>query len=161
MPQVAVRFNASVWLSRLNHILEHSEHLQPAIQEAAEYMVRSTRNRITGKKSDRHAPDGEPWAPLSEMTIEKKGHNQILYQSGELLDSIHIENVTNDGFTVIADSPHASYMQSGVKRTNGWVKGKKIPARPFIGFSEANIRRIAKILRDYIDSDIHGHGSDE
>jgi phage gpG-like protein len=154
MAAVNINFNASVYLSKLHDIINRSEHLQPALEEAGQYMVRSTVNRIKGKKSDRHSPSGEPWAPLSQVTIDWKGHDQMLFQSGEMADSVKVESVTNDRFVVVADSPHAGYMQRGVRFTRGKITGARVPPRPFMGFSEANIKRITKILLNHIAGQI-------
>ena len=43
-------------------------------------------------------------------------------------------------------------MQKGIpaRKMKGWIKRKKVPARPFLGFSEANIKRLAKILQEHL-----------
>lgn len=138
---------------RLTDLLHDALHLEPVMQEAAQYMQRSTVNRILRSKT---SPEGERWKALRDVTIQlKNGNDSILFDSGELSRSIHIEDVSNHGFTISADADHASYMQQGVRRTKGMIKGKKVPPRPFMGFSEENNRRIAKMIRDYL-----AHGVD-
>ncbi len=136
---------------RLNRMLHQAESLRPAMEEIGEYMQRSTQNRILRQK---RSPSGDPWAELSELTIELKGHDRPLYQSGELAESIEVKNVNDRGVTIKANAPHASYMQGGVRKVKGKYKSKRpspqIPALPFMGFSEENLKRIAKILREHV-----------
>jgi phage virion morphogenesis protein len=137
---------------RISELLHDVLHLEPVLSEAANYMVRSTQNRILRSKT---SPDGARWEALRDVTVNLKGHDRILFQTGDLANSIKVEDVSNSGFVVTSDAEHASYMQDGVKRTRGMIKNKKIPPRPFMGFSDENKRRIAKMIRDYL-----AHGGD-
>ncbi|WP_316196575.1 phage virion morphogenesis protein [Bradyrhizobium sp. SZCCHNS3053] len=132
---------------RISDLLHDVLELHPVYAEAAEYMKRSTENRILRSKT---SPDGERWEALRDVTVNLKGHDRILFQSGELSKSIEIADVSNDGFELISTAPHASYMQNGIKRTGGFIKNKVVPPRPFMGFSDENKRRIAKMIRDYL-----------
>lgn len=145
---------------RLNQLAERLHDPEPALQEAADYMVRSTRTRIYRTKTD---PDGNPWSPLSEATIERReadgyeGDN-ILVMEGELARSVHVEEVDSDGFTVTADpgggegDSYAGYHQYGTSR---------MPRRQILGFSQANIRRIATILQKHMLNEAYIGGDDE
>jgi phage virion morphogenesis protein len=137
---------------RISELLHDVLHLEPVIEEAAEYMKRSTVNRILRTKT---SPDGERWEALRDVTVNLKGHDRILFETGDLANSIQVEDVTHDGFVLTATADHASYMQEGIKRTRGMIKNKTVPPRPFMGFSEENKRRIAIMIRDYL-----AHGSD-
>jgi phage virion morphogenesis protein len=154
MPSLSVRLDADD-LARLNRrlskLLHDTLNLEPVWREAAEYMKMSTQNRILRTKT---APDGERWAALSDVTIELKGHDSQLFQSGEMAGSVDVLDVSNDGFMITTDAPYASYMHKGVSRVKGAFKSKRpapqIPARPFMGFSDENVRRISKMVRDYL-----------
>jgi phage virion morphogenesis protein len=154
MPSLSVRLDADD-LARLNRRLSKLLHdtldLEPVWREAAEYMKQSTQNRILRTKT---APDGERWAALSDVTIELKGHDSQLFESGEMAGSVDVLDVSNDGFMITTDAPYASYMHKGVKRVKGAFRSKRpapqIPARPFMGFSDENVRRISKMVRDYL-----------
>jgi phage virion morphogenesis protein len=137
---------------RLAELLHDVLHLEPVMEEAAEYMKRSTVNRILRSKT---SPDGERWEALRDVTVSLKGHDRILFETGDLANSIQVSDVSNDGFMITADAEHASYMQEGVKRTRGMIKNKTVPPRPFMGFSDENKRRISKMIRDYL-----AHGGD-
>ena len=144
---------------RIADLLHDTLNLETVYAEAAEYMKRSTVNRIVRSKI---SPDGERWAALREVTIKlKDGHDSILFDSGELSKGIQVEDVSHDGFVLSSTAlnkegePYSSYLQDGVKRTRGMIRGKRIPPRPFMGFSDENKRRIAKMIRDYL-----AHGGD-
>lgn len=154
MPSIAVRLIADD-LAKLNKRIKKLLHdaidLEPVWEEAAQYMKRSTVNRILRTKT---SPEGERWQALTDVTIALKGHDRPLFESGELAGSINVEEVTSDGFVIVADSDHASYMQNGVAVVKGAFKTKRpmpqIVARPFMGFSDENVRRISKMIRDHI-----------
>lgn len=137
---------------RISDLLGDVLELHSVYDEAAQYMKRSTENRILRSKT---GPDGERWEALRDVTVNLKGHDTILFESGELSRSIQVSDVSNDGFELMAAAPHASYMQNGIESTRGFIKGKKVPPRPFMGFSEENKSRIAKMIRDYL-----AHGGD-
>jgi phage virion morphogenesis protein len=137
---------------RIADLLHDTLHLEPVYEEAAEYMKRSTVNRILRTKT---SPDGERWEALRDVTVNLKGHDRILFETGGLANSIQVEDIAHDGFVITSTADYASYMQEGIKRTKGMIKNKTVPPRPFMGFSEENTRRIAIMIRDYL-----AHGSD-
>ena len=154
MPSLSVRLDTEA-LGRLNRrlsqLLKDAVDLEPVMQQAAQYMKNSTVNRILRTKT---APDGERWEALSDVTAELKGHDQPLFHSGEMSRGIDIADVSDDGFMIVADAPYASYMQRGVNQVRGAFRSKRpspqIPARPFMGYSDENVRRISKMIRDHI-----------
>jgi len=137
---------------RLADLLHDALHLEPVFEEAAEYMKRSTVNRILRSKT---SPDGERWEALRDVTVNLKGHDRILFQEGGLAAGIQVEDVSNDGFVLGSAAKYSSVHQEGFYPTIGMIPGKRIPARPFMGFSEENKRRIAIMIRDYL-----AHGGD-
>lgn len=154
MPSLSVRLD-SVTLAKLNRrlgeLLHQATNLEPVMAQAAEYMKRSTVHRIERSKT---SPSGERWAALSELTIALKGHSNQLFHSGEMSRGIDIQDVSDDGFMITSSAPYSSFMQKGVKKVKGKYKSNKpspqIPARPFMGYSEENVRRISKMLREHI-----------
>ncbi|WP_370201653.1 phage virion morphogenesis protein [Bradyrhizobium elkanii] len=60
---------------------------------------------------------------------------------------------TTTAFQVVSDAKYSSYVQDGVKNSRGKYKKKTTPhspARPFMGFSAENARRISKMIRDHL-----------
>jgi phage gpG-like protein len=132
---------------RLEGLVKRAGNLTPFFDDASAYMVNVIQNRIYRTKK---GPDGERWAPLAQSTIDIKGHSTILYQSGNLGRSIHVDSQDKSGFIIASDVPYGYYMQKGVKKTGGMIKGKTVPARPFMGISERNIKVISKMLKDHV-----------
>lgn len=145
-------------LDALRHRLSDLTDLN---EEIGAYLVSSTRNRIYSTKK---APDGTPWAADSELTVALKGNGSVLYDTGELASSLRVSDADRGGVTVVADAPYAGYVQNGRSKTRGWIGTNKItarrpfeiksdqpvPARPFMGISAENKRRIAKMVKDHI-----------
>lgn len=149
MPSLSVQIDREALTrlnSRLTELLNRSINLEPVMRQAAEYMKNSTVNRVARTKT---SPSGERWAALSEITVRIKGHDQPLFQSGSMMHGIRVGYASSDGFMIASDAPHSSWMQRGVKR-GGKRRKQRIPARPFMGFSEENVRRISKMVREYI-----------
>jgi phage gpG-like protein len=73
-----------------------------------------------------------------------------------MYEGIKARGVTNRGFTVISTDPVSSFHHTkGGYKMRGMYRRKdkkKVPERPFMGFNETNNQRVAKILRDYIDT---------
>jgi phage gpG-like protein len=154
MATVSVRMTTSGLAEtnkRLAKLLNNAEHMEKAWQEAADYMVRSTKNRINRTKT---GPEGDKWAALSAVTTQLKGHDWPLYATGALVSGITVGQVSNDGFQVISNAPYSSYMQAGVKKLRGKFRSKRpapqVPPRPFMGFSKENNRRISKIIWQHL-----------
>ena len=81
MANVAVRLDAAdlAKLSkRISDLLHDTLNLGSVMDEAAEYMKRSTVNRVLRTKI---APNGDRWEALSEVTVELKGHEERRYDA--------------------------------------------------------------------------------
>jgi len=132
---------------RLGRLLDKFDNLAPAMEIAAQYMVNATKGRIASTK---RSPSGIKWARLSEITVELKGHAQLLWDTGNLYWSIK-KDVRSHGFTVYSDAPYAYWVQNGRDKTRGKIRSDRdVPPRVFMGFSEYNLRAIAERLRDHL-----------
>lgn len=96
------------------------------------------------------SPDGTSYAPLSPITVERKGHNQILFETGELRESVegsgsgHIETVSETGVRLGTShekqgSPVAMKLHYG---------DGNIPARPFVGVTEEMVDDATESVAD-------------
>lgn len=141
---------------RVAKLLSDAENLRPVWEEAAEYMVRSTQNRINKTQT---GPDGSPWARLAELTVKLKGSDWPLYATGKLVEGIQVGHVNRAGFTIQSTATnedgenYSSWVQKGVRRSKGKYKKKTqphSPPRPFMGFSKENVSRISKMIRDHM-----------
>ncbi|MCB1466640.1 MAG: phage virion morphogenesis protein [Rhizobiaceae bacterium] len=152
---VNIRFSTDLLEKRLKRLIKQAHDITPAMQESAAYMVRATQNRILRSKT---SPSGKVWAPNGTATIDIKGRDSPLFRYGNLADGIEAQRVTKGGFTIASTArskdgvDYGALMQKGIpaRKMKGWIKRKKVPARPFLGFSEANIKRLAKILQEHL-----------
>jgi len=102
--------------------------------------------------------NGKHWTPLRPATIRKKGHDQILYQSGKLIDSIsaHIDEAERK-ISLVTDCNYATTQQFGMKRgaygvaRNGApIPWGNVPPRPFMGLSVTAVEEARVALHNEI-----------
>lgn len=89
---------------------------------------------------------GNSWAPLAQSTIDRKGHDTILVEHGDLERSLtaiggagNIAAVTGQGLLFGTSDEKAGFHQAGTSR---------MPARPPVGISEERINQLAESLAD-------------
>jgi phage virion morphogenesis protein len=107
-----------------------------------------TRRRIAQEKT---APDGEVWAPWSEAYAKSRrpGHS-LLQAEGSLLDSIAAYDVSDDEERVGSNLVYAAIHQAG--GLPDMAPGPAaIPARPYLGLSDANIAEANEALTAWIE----------
>jgi len=113
------------------------------LDELGKEQVKITQERIrTGKQT----PDGQAWAPWSLATLRKRTREGsagggLLYRTGALMNSIKYR-VSNKTLTVYSDSPYGTFIQNGTWR---------MPARQFLGWSQAQLNRIKDIMRGLVE----------
>lgn len=176
MPNIAIRLNlknSKYITDTLRELVQRAEDMTAVNASIAEYMKNAARLRIARTKT---APSGKKWDPLSPTTNRLRAHDlaekisknehqngryyvpgDILYQSGELYRSIRVGSVTAKSWEVRAESAHASYMQFGVSNTGGRVPGTRVPARPFLGFSQTNRKEILKRMLKHLKGAVSNH----
>lgn len=142
-------------LQRLGNI---EPYLPPLLQSIAEYAIQSTRERMAREES----PDGSKFAPLNPLYAAAKKGPRILAESGTLAETLFWQM---DGADAVAWGSNAIYAR--IHQEGGVIKAKtekglafrlgdqlvqvmsvKIPARPYIGLSEADLVEIPEILVD-------------
>ena len=117
---------------------------------------------------------GNAWAPLSEETIDKKGHARPLLLTGALQNTMRRENIWHiDGEKLLlANLPENVWYgvvhQSGTgdleaeadvwfdpilgKNVNvGDSDGVNIPPRPFVRLTDAEVEEIDEVFLDWLD----------
>jgi len=92
-------------------------------------------------------PGGTPWAELSPVTIAKKGHDIILFETGALQESLTNIGGTNniseveDMWSVFGTSDEkAAFHQFGTSR---------MPARPPVGTNDEAVDELAESIADH------------
>ena len=126
--------------------------LRPALLEIGEELTESTKQRFTAGQ----APDGSPWAPNTATTLAKKRGSRPLIDSGILAGGIAYQLV--DGGVEIGSSRiYSGTQQFGAKKgqygrtaRGAPIPWGDIPARPFLGVSDADEQTILGILADHL-----------
>lgn len=121
-------------------LLNTLEDPQPAFRDAGEYLVRSTHDRFEAQ----HDPSGHPWAPLSQAYRERKPKNKdlILVLNAYLYNDIHYQ-ADRQQLLVGTNRIYGATMQFG-------DDSRDIPARPFLGLSEADRTEVISIFSRHI-----------
>lgn len=124
----------------LNKLLDKGGSLRPAFIDIGEYLITSHEQRF----ADQHGPDGQPWKPLSEeYRAHKKRHQDMILVLNEYLaDSFRYE-ASDQKLEFGTDRVYAAVHQFG-------FTDKNIPARPFLGVSDADEEEIIAILKDHL-----------
>lgn len=129
---------------------------RPLFTEIGSALEASTRERIETTKV---GPDGIPWVPISEEWIdykrEKKHALGILTMRGDLLNSIAFE--AGPAFVDIIAGPtdYAAIHQFGGEP--GMAAGPAaIPARPYLGLSDADAQEIQEATADWLAGLVEG-----
>lgn len=150
MSAFSVRIDLGTAQRKLAELVRKTARLRPAFLEIRELLIESTQRRF----KEERGPDGQPWQPLSPRTLKSKKKagsrfpNGILKQSGQMAENIFGE-ATDTSLTI--GSPE---VQSAIQQFGG-VAGfsSVIPARPFLGLSDDDIRGITGILEDHLSPD--------
>lgn len=135
--------------------------------DIGEYLLRSTRERAAKQES----PDGVPWVPLSAKYAAYKQKKRpgvpILKFDAHMLGDRLAYQVGDDyvqiGTNVVYGAIHqfggtvrrASYSRVSDKALIGSGQAK-IPARPYLGLSEADRTELGEILKDHLQAAIDG-----
>ena len=145
-----------------NRLLQAGLDLTPAMRAIGEHMLNTTRERSRDEK----APDGTPWAELSDVTLKRKRRNvdKILTERGYLSGTIAYRegpDFVEIGSSRIYASTHqfgAAKGEFGGIRTS--LPGRSffqpipwgdIPARPFLGVAGEDRDAITDAIRDHIE----------
>lgn len=153
-------------LTRIMQAFERMAYFQKnsAFDTIGALLESQTRDRIAHTKTD---PLGKKWMPWSKGYAQTRSTGQsLLHSSGGLLDSIHYQQ-TAHGVRVGSHRVYAALHQFGgkiaPKRTKALVfkmKGKtvfakqvRIPARPYLGLSDDNIKE----LKNAFITELHHH----
>lgn len=121
----------------LNHAYIILGDLTPLMRDIGRYLEGATEQRFADKK----APSGLSWANLLPSTQQRKGDNNILIDSGDLVSSI-THYTSGDSVTVGVSEPYGVYHQLGTP---------KMVARPFLGLSDNDKNEIGWLINDYLE----------
>lgn len=157
--RIQVEFDDTEVRRMLQRLIDAGINPRPALLEIGEELVDSTQKRFESESG----PDGVPWVRNSELTKSRKGdRDQPLTGDGALGKEIYYDVIGGDTLEVGSVMEYAATQQFGAKQgqfgrsdRNTPLPWGDIPARPFIGISDADeeviIKEINKFLQDQID----------
>lgn len=154
-------FNDDEAQRALNRLTEGLSDLSVLMQEIAEFLVTSTKDRF----GDGQAPDGTPWAPKSQATLDayaargdRVDTRPLFGPSGQLSQTIFAET-TADSVRWGSPMIYSAVMQLGA--TQGafgpGIPWGDIPARPFLGISESDREGLTAIAEEYLEGLAQGN----
>ena len=143
---------------RLRALADAGHDLTPAMRDIGEYLVRTTKDRF----ADERGPDGAPWEPLSDRTRSRKRRNagRILteegYLGGQIVYQAEPAAVETGSPLVYAGTHQFGAEKGSFGSTSGGtpIPFGDIPAREFLGLSDADGDEIEDILRDFLMSQL-------
>jgi phage virion morphogenesis protein len=142
----------------LNELKTRMGDLTPVLEAVGGIMQSGTQQRFV----DQQAPDGTPWAALSQVTLDRRRQGgrgaEILRDTGRLMNSISYR-VAGDSVSVFTNVIYAGTHQSGaskgaygVNRRGSPIPWGTIPARPFLGYNQADNDAVLEILNGYLQA---------
>lgn len=131
----------------LQELLQRTGSLAPVLRDIGEHLVNTTRERFEAQK----APSGQPWAPLSSVTQQRKSRNanKVLIQDGDLMRDL-VPSVNGNTLEVTNNRIYAAMQQFGGTKAQWPHLWGDIPARPFMGFSDDDRQSILDIAREHL-----------
>lgn len=138
-----------------NNVIQAMERLskaavnpRPALLAIGESLVLSTKKRFESST----APDGSRWTPNKPSTLKrKKGNKPLIGKTGLLSQQISYA-LDGDGLRIGSPMEYAAMQQFGGKKSRFPNLWGDIPARPFLGISDADETMILKTVNDYLRS---------
>jgi phage virion morphogenesis protein len=138
----------------LNELKTRMGDIRPVLEAVGQIIQSGTQQRFIDQK----APDGTPWAPLSQVTIDRRrmrgiGGVEILRDTGRLMNSISYA-VEGDSVRVFTNVVYAPTHQKGAKKgaygpRTPWGD---IPARPFLGVNNRDMDAVLEVLQGYLQA---------
>ncbi|WP_019500842.1 phage virion morphogenesis protein [Pseudanabaena sp. PCC 6802] len=132
----------------LQRLAEKTSDLSPAMRNIGEYM----RMRAEENFANESSPDGSAWRALSPKYAAQKqkrrGIDKILQFKGDLRASIAYQLQGKDGVAIGTNVAIGAYSLGAIHQLG--APRRNIPARPFLGVSDADVEEIVAIIEDFI-----------
>ena len=160
--QIIIDIQADDFNRTLSLIRQIVAEPQPILESIGETLLNRNRDRHR-KQVD---PEGMPWHPLSALTLATKKSNRILYEHGDMLDSLH-PAVNGNVLTLVFGSEKAKWRHKGTEpyairpkkgkalKFVGMYRKKVnhpgLPAGPLPGFPDDDADAVKHLVRDHIE----------
>lgn len=130
----------------LERLASASANPRPALLAIGESLVLSTKKRFETST----APDGTRWTPNSPSTLaRKKGNKPLIGKTGNLAQQISYA-IDGNGLRIGSPMEYAAMQQFGGHKSKFPHLWGDIPARPFLGISDADEQMIVSTVTDYL-----------
>lgn len=162
---IRIEFNADAIFRSLSQAHDRLGDLTPVYEDIGEYMIEATRQRFLRSE----APDGTRWQPKKPATIERykeRGDGNrpdpLIGPSGRLGREIN-KLVSRDGVELGSALEYSAVMQHGAAqgafgrdRAGRPIPWGTIPARVWLGISDADERNILDIVDEHLEEAFGG-----
>jgi phage virion morphogenesis protein len=157
---ITVQIDGNDVLAAMERLMRMGRDPEPALQEAGEYLIESTKRRFSTKQ----APDGSPWPANAASVIEAKGRDDALIgESKRLSNEIHYRargNVLEWGSSLeYAATQHYGAERGDFGQTENGVPipWGDIPGREFLGLSRDDSVEVLNIMEEHARSTWNGN----
>jgi len=131
--------------TKLGDMLSRIEDQSKFFAAASELMLDQTQTRFREQRD----PDGNAWRPLAPATVARRGNaSPILEVSRSLRAGIHAAPEPNRAVVQTLALPYAAIHQEGGEAGRG--RSVTIPARPYLGFGDADERELIELAEEMI-----------
>lgn len=158
---IGITFNAETSQAALRRAADLLDDMTPVYRDIGEYLIEATRKRFLSGT----APDGTAWAAKSQATLDRYrrlGYGNLgrpLIGPSKSLSRQILQFVSRDGVTVGSNLIYSRVMQEGAAKGafGSDSKGRpipwgRIPARTWLGLSEADELAIVDIAEEHIEA---------
>lgn len=166
----SIKVNDKEVLDALDKLFKRCQNLQPVMREIGEDITESTKQRFVTAT----APDGTPWAPNStettiphylgafggshkkDGTLSKRGEARsaakkpLTGETRALKTTINYQLEGTSGVRIGSPMIYAAMQQLGGTKAQFPHLWADIPARPFLGISDADKTNILDIVESYL-----------
>jgi phage virion morphogenesis protein len=145
--KIRIEVDNKTVLDALNRLQQAAARPRPALLEIGEDLLESTQQRF----STQTAPDGSRWERNSPSTIKRKGRDRPLVgETGTLMNEINYQLIDDATLEVGSPKVYAAMQQFGGMKSQFPHLWGDIPARPFIGVSDADGENILQVIERYL-----------
>lgn len=133
-------------LAKLLAMQQRGDNLRPLFLKIGDDMVEVTKKRFETATDS----DGNAWVKNSDVTLANKSGTKPLTNHGDLAASIDYQPLGDYGVEIFTNAVQGAMMQFGGTKAEFSNLWGDIPARPFVGLSNADKQHILDLTLDYL-----------
>ena len=140
-------------IKEVGRMLQRMRVPEPALKRVGQYVVGLSQQAF---KDQSDPTTHSAWTPLRDVTLELRRNEdnnsvKILRDGGYLLKSIHHIITGKRSVAVGSDKVYSRIQHlGGTTSPRSMIPGKRIPARPFLGFDKQGGIEISTIVKRYV-----------